>query len=237
MLCAECIFEQNICLRLPASSPHRMRPLHALLVIALAISPAAASAQGFSIAGRAGSTGVGGELILSLAPKLSIRGGVGVIPLEFDVEMGRQTYTVEPPPLFVTGSIDIRVAGPLRIMAGLLHRTDDTRFAGDLVPPVEVGDESYDTEGRLEGALIAARTSPFVGLGLGSLGTPGLHMYLDVGLAFAGEPDVELEGSGEITSQPGFEAELEKERLSILADTEDYYRYWPVLNVGFRIGL
>lgn len=206
-------------------------------LVGLATAPAVASAQGFSIAARAGTTGAGGELILSLAPKLSLRGGVGVIPLDFDLDMGRQTYTVEPPPLFVTGSLDIRVAGPVRIMAGLLHRTDDTRFHGDLEPPVEVGDESYDTEGRIEGALIAARTAPFVGLGLGSFGPRGLRVYLDVGLAFAGEPDVELEGSGPITQEPGFAQELEKERLAILADTEDYYRYWPVLNLGFRIGL
>lgn len=205
--------------------------------VALATSPGAAAAQGFSIAGRAGTTGAGGEVILSLAPKLSLRGGVGVIPLDFDVDMGRQTYTVEPPPLFITGSLDIRVAGPVRIMAGLLHRTDDTHFFGDLEPPVEVGDESYDAEGRIEGALLAARTAPFVGLGLGSFGSRGLHMYLDIGLAFAGEPDVELEASGPITEEPGFAAELEKERLAILADTEDYYRYWPVLNLGFRIGV
>lgn len=218
-----------------------MRPRLAFALIGLVIvslhgAPSTASAQGLSLAGRAGTTGVGGEVMLSLAPKLALRGGVGVIPLELDVAMGRQSYTIEPPPLFLTGSIDIRVAGPVRIMAGLLHRTDDTHFHVELDPPVEVGDESYDVDGRLDGALIAARTAPFVGVGLGGFGSPGFNVYLDVGLAFAGDPDVRVSATGSITEQPGFAQELEKERRSILADIDDYYRYWPILNLGFRFG-
>ncbi|MEQ9568808.1 MAG: hypothetical protein RLN75_01350 [Longimicrobiales bacterium] len=214
-----------------------MRPLASALAALLLVGPSAAAAQGVSLAPKFGSTGLGGDVVLSLAPKLSLKGGVGFLPFEFDLDMGGQTYTVEAPPMLVTGSVDIRVAGPLRIMAGLLYRSDDTRFAGDLDgDPVEIGDETFSQTGRLEGALIAAETAPYVGMGLGSLGSKGFHMYVDLGLAFAGDPDVELTGSGPITEEPNFEQELEKERLSILADTEDYYRYWPILNVGFRIG-
>lgn len=214
-----------------------MRRLLLLTLAVLASTPVAAHAQGLSIAARAGTTGAGGELILSLAPKLSLRGGVGVIPFDVEVERGRQSYTVEPPPLFVTGALDIRVAGPVRIMAGLIHRTDDTRFHGEFQPPVEVGDEVYDIEGRLEGTLVAARTAPFVGVGFGSFGDRGLQLYLDLGLAFAGDPDVALEASGAITEHPGFAAELEKERRSLLDDIDGYYRYWPILNLGLRFGV
>lgn len=214
-----------------------MRPLASALVALLLVGPSAAAAQGVSVGPKFGSTGLGGDLVLSLAPKLSLKGGIGFLPFEFDLDMGGQTYTVEPPPMLVTGAVDIRVAGPVRIMAGLLYRSDDTRFAGDLDgDPVEIGDETFARTGRLEGALVAAQTAPFVGMGLGSLGPRGFHMYVDLGLAFAGEPDVELTGSGPITEEPNFEQELEKERLSILADTEDYYRFWPVFNVGFRFG-
>ena len=65
---------------------------HPLLIAlaALITAPAAVAAQGLSLAGRAGTTGLGGEVILSLAPKLALRGGVGAIPFDIDVEMGRR---------------------------------------------------------------------------------------------------------------------------------------------------
>ncbi len=210
-----------------------------LLILAtlLGLAPSALAAQGVAIAPKVGSTGVGGDLILSLAPKLALKGGVGFSLVEFDLDLDNQRYRVEPPPVFVTAAIDIRVTGPLRIMAGLLHRTDDVRFGGDLTGAVEIGDESFNAPGRLEGALLSTATAPFLGLGLGSLGRGGMGLYLDLAVAFTGDPDVELTGSGAITAEPNFDVELEKERLSILGEIDEYYRYWPILNLGFRISL
>jgi hypothetical protein len=210
-----------------------------LLIVAtlVGLAPSAVAAQGVSIAPKAGSTGFGGDLILSLAPKLALKGGVGFSLVEFDVDLGSQRYRVEPPPVFVTAAVDIRISGPVRIMAGLLHRTDDVRFGGDLTGAVEIGDVTFNAPGRLEGALLSTETAPFLGLGLGSLGRRGMRPYLDLAIAFTGEPDVELTGSGAITSEPDFDTELEKERLSILGEIDQYYRYWPILNLGFRISL
>lgn len=214
----------------------RMRRLLIALTL-LGLVPSTVAAQGVSIAPRVGSTGFGGDLILSLAPKLALKGGVGLSLVEFDIDLGSQSYRVEPPPLFATAAVDIRVAGPIRIMAGLLHRTDDVRFGGDLTGAVEIGDETYNAPGRLDGALLSTETAPFLGLGLGRLGGGGVGLYLDLAVAFTGDPDVELAGSGAITEEPDFEVELEKERLSILDEIDEYYRYWPILNLGFRISL
>lgn len=210
-----------------------------LLIVAtlLGLTASGAAAQGVAIAPKIGSTGFGGDLILSLAPKLALKGGVGVSLVEFDLDLDSQQYLVEPPPIFVTAAIDIRLTGPVRIMAGLLHRTDDVRFGGDLNGAVEIGDESFNAPGRLEGALLSTATAPFLGLGLGSLGRGGMGLYLDLAVAFTGDPDVELTGSGAITAEPNFDVELEKERLSILGEIDEYYRYWPILNLGFRISL
>ena len=201
------------------------------------LAPSAIAAQGVSIAPKAGSTGFGGDVILSLAPKLALKAGVGFSLVEFDVDLGSQQYLVEPPPVFVTAAIDIRLTGPFRIMAGLLHRTDDVRFGGDLTGAVEIGDLTFNAPGRLEGALISTETAPFLGIGLGSLGGQGTGVYLDLAIAFTGDPDVSLIGSGAITSEPNFDVELERERVSILDEIDEYYRYWPIVNLGFRIRL
>lgn len=209
-----------------------------LLLAALTVLGASpVAAQGFAVAPKAGSTGFGGDVILSLAPKLALKGGVGFSLVDFDLDLGSQQYLVEPPPVFLTGAIDIRVTGPLRIMAGLLHRTENVEFGGDLSGSVEIGDESFDAPGRLDGALISSETAPFLGIGLGSIGQKGFGVYLDLAVAFTGDPDVSLAGSGAITQEDGFDVELEKERLSILDDIDSYYRYWPIVNLGFRIGL
>jgi hypothetical protein len=214
-----------------------------LAVLATSTLPAGATGQGFAVGPKLGSTGLGADVIVSLAPKLALKGGVGFSLGHFDLDLGCgrdpdcTTYRVEPPPMFLTGAIDIRLAGPVRIMAGLLYRSDDTHFGGDLDGPSLIGDETFSGPGRLDGALVSAETAPFLGIGFGSLGGTGFKVYLDVALAFAGDPDVELMGSGAITSEAGFAAALERERLRILDDIDNYYQYWPVVNLGFRFGI
>jgi hypothetical protein len=206
--------------------------------------PVGVAAQGIAMAPKVGTTGIGADLILSLAPKLALKGGVGFTlidtRLDFDCEDpggGCTTYDVEPPPIFLTGSLDIRLAGPVRVMAGLLYRSDDTRFFGDLDGPSEVGDVIFAGPGRIEGALTSPETAPFLGVGFGRLGGEGFSVYLDLAVAYAGDADVEMSGSGPIASEPGFDTELEKERLRILGETESWYRFWPIVNLGFRIPL
>lgn len=206
------------------------------------LAPDRGAAQGIAVGPKVGTTGLGVDVILNLAPKLSLKGGAGFSLVDVDLDLGCNggsctTYRVEPPPILLTGSIDIRVAGPVRIMAGLLHRTENTRFGADLAGPVDVGDELFDGPGRIQGALVSATTAPFVGLGFGALGGDGMKVYLDVALAYAGDPDVTLVGLGPLAGEPGFDVELEKERLRILDDIDTWYQYWPVVNLGFRFRL
>jgi hypothetical protein len=64
-----------------------------------------------------------------------------------------------------------------------------------------------------------------------------LGVYLDVAVAFTGDPDLTLEASGPITQQPSFQAELEREQARAQEDLDSYYRYWPLLSFGVRFGV
>jgi hypothetical protein len=216
----------------------------AVSLAAFGFGTGAAMGQGVSLAPKVGTTGVGADVILSLAPKLALKGGVGFTLLDFQLDFdcaepggGCTQYDVDPPPLFLTGALDIRIAGPVRVMAGLLYRSDDTRFDADLDGPSEVGDSTFVGPGRVEGALTTPATAPFLGVGFGRLAEEGFSVYFDLGLAYAGSADVTMRGSGPIASEPGFDGELEKERLRILDEIDGYYRFWPVLNLGFRLPL
>ncbi|MBT8335411.1 MAG: hypothetical protein KJO11_02340 [Gemmatimonadetes bacterium] len=223
------------------------RPLTTLLSWMIGgglLLPAGLAGQGISVAAKVGTTGIGADVIVALAPKLALKGGVGFTlidaQLDFDCDDAGgdcTTYDVEPPPIFLTGSLDIRLAGPVRVMAGLLYRSDDTRFSGDLDGPSEIGDVIFAGPGRIEGALTTPEIAPFLGVGFGGLGGEGFSIYLDLALAYAGDAGVEMSGSGPIASEPGFDAELDKERRRILDEIDSYYRFWPIVNLGFRIPL
>jgi hypothetical protein len=209
-----------------------------LLTILLAlVLPGTAAAQGLGIALKGGSTGLGGDLVVGLTDKLAIKGGVGFLPFTYEGDFDGNDYTVEPPPLFGTVALDVALAGPLRIMGGLMYRSEDIVFDAQITESFDFDGTTYSETGALEGAVTSSSVAPFVGIGLGGIVGPGLGLYLDLGVAFTGDPGVEVSASGPVTQVPGFQDDLEAERANIEDDIGDYYRYWPVLNIGLKFGL
>ncbi len=206
------------------------------LALAVAIVPSSLQAQGVSLGVRAGSTGVGGDVIVGLTSKLGLRAGLGVLPFKLEQDLDGDLYSIEPPPLFGMAALDVNLFGPIRVMGGLLYRSDDIVFSADVTGGRDIGGTYYKETGRLEGALTSASVAPFVGLGLGRVIGSGIGFYIDLGVAFTGAPGLDLAASGPITSLPGFDEDFEAERVSLEADVKDVYRYWPMLNLGLSIG-
>jgi hypothetical protein len=215
---------------------HRSFPGAILLAATMAIGPTALQGQGVSLGVNAGTTGVGGNLVLGLTSKLGLRAGLGVLPFSFEGDLDEATFTIEPPPLFGTAGLDVQLIGPLRVMAGVLYRSDDVRFDAEFTSGREVGDEFYDESGTLSGALTSSSVAPYLGIGFGRVIGAGIGFYTDFGVAFTGDPGVEVTASGDITEVPGFYDDLEQERQKIEADLSDVYRYWPMLSIGINIG-
>ena len=61
----------------PSWKESSMRRFLPLLLISALFAPVAASAQGFAVAGHAGTLGLGGSMILGLSPRLNVRGAAG----------------------------------------------------------------------------------------------------------------------------------------------------------------
>ena len=102
---------------------------------------------------------------------------------------------------------------------------------------MDIGDETYDQAGTLHGELDTKNTAPFVGIGFGRHTRGGFGVTFDLGVAFVGEPDVILNAEGPIASEPGLQAELDKEAQNIQDDAGDILQYWPVLSFGLKIPL
>jgi hypothetical protein len=209
------------------------------LALVLLVAPARTSAQ-VAILPKIGSGGIGGDVAIALTDRLGVRGGLGFIPLEFeDVEIDDLDYTLTTPDFFATAGVDLTLAGPLRLSGGLLFRSGDFEYEAVFEnQTVEIGNETYDNvSGRLFGAWESRTTSPFLAIGLGSTTGSGFGLFLDAGVAFAGDPEITADVDGDIASIPGIQAEVERERQNINDDIPGYAELWPFLQLGVKIGL
>ena len=93
--------------------------------------------------------------------------------------------------------------------------------------------------GTLVGVIDSSDQVPYVLLGFGKHTAPGMGLFLDVGVAFMGEPDFQLDAEGgSLNSQSGpLRTALDTEEQEFEDDAGAYLRYWPILNLGFRIGV
>jgi hypothetical protein len=75
-------------------------------------------------------------------------------------------------------------------------------------------------------------------IGFGKHTASGIGLSLDVGLAFLGDPDVTLDAQGgAFSDQAQLQEALDQEARNYEDDMRTYLRYWPILNLGLRIGV
>lgn len=219
----------------------RTRLLFFLTIVLIAL-PQALASQGLAVGVRAGTLGFGGDLALGVSENVVIRGGVGSFFLDFDGEMDGVDYTLTPPTLIANVGVDLYpTGGSFRFMAGLMFRDGDfqaeTGPLADYEGSIEIGDNEYDQDGQLLGTLVTKSTAPFVGIGFGRHTQSGFGVYMDFGVAFVGEADVNLSANGPIANVPGFQEDLDKEIQAIEDDNASYLKYWPILSFGLKLPL
>lgn len=215
----------------------------ALTALLLAWAPAYGGGGGLqaqvSIAPRLGTLGIGADVGLGFGRFVTARVGAGFVPLEPEGDYDDVTYSVEIPGT-VTLGVDLHPGGGgFRLSGGVLYQTDDLALAGTPESSVEIGDQTFSPEqvGTLRGELSSNDLAPFVTLGFGKHGSGGVGLFLDLGVAFLGDPDISLESDGALAGEPAFEAELRKEAERLEDDFDSYGSYYPIVNLGLRIGI
>jgi len=211
------------------------RFFRAALLLLLA-SPAALSAQGLAVGARAGSMGLGGEVALGLSDTFVLRGGLGVFPYEYDGEFDEEEYTVTFPTSIWSAGIDFYPGGgSIRFMGGIMGRSGDLEAETRWTDGREIGDQTFSGSGSLKGTLDQGSVAPFIGLGFGKHTAGRFGFFMDIGVAFTGEPDVKLKPGGEVASLPGIDQALREEEAKIQDDSGNYLKYWPMLSLGFKL--
>ena len=211
----------------------------AFALIAAISSPAPAVAQNIGVAAHAGTLGLGADVALSVAPKVSVRAGANVFPFDINFESSGIDYSLDwPSPRFMLVG-DFYPAGGFRLTGGFLISSADYEVTGKLAEPVEFGDSTYAPEdvGTLTGSLDTRDVSPYLGIGFGGSASRRIGLFLDAGIAFHGRPEVSAVVDGPVNELPGFQEDLDTE-VQEVQDDVDGFTVYPILSIGisFRLG-
>ena len=93
---------------------------------------------------------------------------------------------------------------------------------------------------EVEGRLVSKDKAPYVLIGFGKHTSSGIGLFLDLGVAMTGDPTVELEatsGNATVINSAAFQDRLRQEEISLQDDLPTYAKYWPIFNIGLRIGI
>ena len=215
--------------------------LAAVLAVAL---PQAASAQ-MSAGVRAGTLGLGGEVSFGLMRMLAVRAGLGMIPYSYDNTFEDVAYTVHAPERIWNVGVDFYPLGSgLRVSAGMLNRPKYELEARGQQSAV-IGGRTYTGDLDITGSLSNEKeTAPYASIGFGRATGRGFGFFVDLGAAFLGEGEIQLEGTCTETSTqqpcPEFQTRLQQEENEAnqqLDEFSSFVKVHPILQVGLRIGL
>jgi hypothetical protein len=217
---------------------HRGRPVAAGLLLSALFYSSPGEAQELGVAPHLGTLGLGADLAVRVAPSLGIRVGANYFPFDISFDEDSVDYTLElPSPQFLV-AVDYYPAGQFRLTGGLMVSASSLDLTAELVGPREIGDGTYTPEevGSLTGTLDTRTVSLYAGIGFGDPTARRVGFFLDAGVAFHGNPDLDVEAHGPLASDPDFQADLDAEVDERQDDVENFSVY-PVLSVGLSFRL
>ena len=215
----------------------------ALSTAAIVALPGALAAQGFGVAGRAGTLGLGAEAALGLTDAFVLRGGLGLMPLEPSATIDNIDFTLKLPETWFNVGADLYLGSSVRIGGGMLFKPDDPTLTAEITgsTTIEIGDVTYTASdvAQVNGTLDSKDQAPYALIGFGKHTKSGIGLFLDLGAAFIGEPEVTLNATGNqvVVGSAEFQSELRKQEQNLEDDLGTYIKVWPIINIGIRIGV
>ncbi len=208
--------------------------LSALLVTSLLAIPAQAATGLYS---GVSSLGLQLGVAQSLTDQLSIKLAYSGASYDADGETDGVDYEYDLDLSSVSLLLDWHVFdNGFRVTAGALANGNEISAESKISgATIEVGDTVFtaDQVGRLEGDIEFDSLAPYLGIGWGRALGEGFSVMFDLGVAFQGEPEVDLRSvGGTFSNNPILIAEVEREEQELQDDAEDFDLY-PVISLGF----
>jgi hypothetical protein len=189
----------------------------------------------FGIGMKAGTLGLGLEASWQPLPYIEVRLGANSYDYDTDGSQAGIDYdaTLALESFYGTASFHFPIS-PMRITAGIYSNGNELQMLNSDLQDKNIGGIVYPgTEiGVLESTTSFSSSAPYLGLGFDFTLAGKVGMNLDFGVLWQGEPDVALNVSGALGTDPGFQAALELERQQ-LEDEMSSFKAWPVVSLGF----
>lgn len=206
-----------------------------------ALGSASVWADGFGIAGLAGSPGFGLHVGMGINDSFGVRANLNT----YSMDSNRNESNVE-----YKATVDLKSGGlfadwypfqgGFRVSAGIMVNNNEVNLVGTPSGGTfDINGTTYQASdlGSLTGKLnYGNKTAPYLGIGWGHLGgKSGFNFMADVGVMFTGEPDVALNG----TCNPSLptmacdqlQADIRAEQTQLKSDMNGASVY-PVLSLG-----
>jgi hypothetical protein len=215
-----------------------MRSRADLIAAVVSLLPLTAHAEGFALAAKAGSMGIGGEATIRLTDRLNVRLGGGAFNYDYDSTLSDVDYTLGLNLKGGGAALDFHPGGgAFRLSAGLLLHGNELTGFSDPTTSVHIGDHRYEPSqiGRLSvKADYKRRVAPFATLGIGNGGHgKGMFLSLEAGVALTRKPAVTVNTS---LSAPGLAEDLRLEEQNVNEDL-GYLKLYPMVSVGIGLRL
>jgi hypothetical protein len=203
--------------------------MRSLLILAAAFLCSTAQAAGIGL--RAGTTGFGVDFGWGIAPTLGGRIGISGMNFNTDVETDDFDYDAKAKIANVNLLLDWSPLGPFRITGGLIANNNKVDLTG------QPRSGSFPAGSNLTGTVKPERDlAGYLGIGWGNVWTKGVNFYVDLGVVFQGEPQVDLSLSCPPSPQcTSAQAQVAAEEARV-QDELNRFKYYPVLNIGITVG-
>lgn len=211
--------------------------LCSFLLSCLPVTAALADTGDFALGIKASTLGAGAEGIVGLLPSLNLRAGANALSVDFDISTSDIDYDVDADLLSFPVMLDWHpfIKSGFRISAGAMINKNEGNLEGSSKSSYTINGTTYSAAdlGTLNGKVDFNEVAPYVGIGWGNAfgKNKSWSFSCDFGIMFQGEANIDLTASGDIASDPDFQADLAREKKELEDELEDY-KYYPVIALG-----
>ena len=205
-----------------------------LLLTIFSAGPAQAD-NDFAVGVKAGTLGLGLEVIWQPLTYLDLRIGANAFKFTDDGDVASIYYDQELSLESVYGTANIHFENsPMRVTVGYYSNGNELLLVNDQMLDQEIGGVIYPGAGigTLSSTTVFANGAPYFGIGYDFAIGENFGLIADVGVLWQGDPEVTLTADGALSGDPGFQAALEAERQELEDDLSDF-KAWPLLQLGF----
>lgn len=200
-----------------------------------------AGTSGFAIVPKAGTLGLGADVVGQIIPHLNGRVGISGLGIDVEVSSDRIDYDGDA----TLGGIPLLLdwypaKNGFRVTGGLIINNNKVELNSqdlDRDRTVRIGDRSFTVSdvGELEGEVEFNDIAPYIGIGFGNPVKPGRQwgFTVDLGIMFQGKGDVSINATNasQAALDLGLNAQLEREEDDI-QDEVDNFQVYPILQIG-----